>query len=172
MLISPAYLEQNKQLHSEPGYGTKGYHYAKEIIPLANALRSADILDYGCGQRTLEKALGLPIRNYDPCIPGLDSPPEPADIVVCTDVLEHIEPDCLDAVLDDLKRVTRHLGFFVVDTRPAVKILPDGRNAHLIQEPAEWWFPKFFSRWEIVQVATRFIRADKRCGFTVIVRNA
>ena len=64
-------------------------------------------------------------------------------------MLEHIEPELLDNVLDDLQRVTMGRGFFTVHTGPAVKILPDGRNAHLIQKPASWWLPKFMSRFEL-----------------------
>ncbi len=87
--------------------------------------------------------------GYDPAIEGLDDEPEPADLVVCGDVLEHIEPECLDAVLDDLKRCTVKAIFLTVATRPAKKTLSDGRNAHLIQQPAEWWLPKIMQRWEL-----------------------
>ncbi len=31
-----------------------------------------------------------------------------------------------------------------------MKVLPDGRNAHLIQQPAEWWMPKILKRFELV----------------------
>lgn len=170
MLISESYREQNRLLHSSGSFGFKGYHYAKEILPLCDALRTRDVLDYGCGQRSLERELGFPIRNYDPAIEGLSDPPQPADVVACTDVLEHIEPDCLDAVLDDLHRVTKIVGFYIIDTRPAVKTLPDGRNAHLIVEDGNWWFPKFHKRWTCVQMSHREIRPQKRCGLTVIVR--
>jgi S-adenosylmethionine:diacylglycerol 3-amino-3-carboxypropyl transferase len=68
-------------------------------------------------------------------------PPEPHDIVVCTDVLEHIEPDCLDDVLADIRRCTKKAALLVVATRPAMKTLSDGRNAHLIQEDFKWWEP-------------------------------
>jgi hypothetical protein len=32
---------------------------------------------------------------------------------------------------------------------PALKTLPDGRNAHLIQEPVEWWLPKIMQRFDL-----------------------
>ena len=35
-------------------------------------------------------------------------------------------------------------------TGPAKRILPNGRNAHLIQQPAAWWLPKFFARFELM----------------------
>ncbi len=166
MKISSDYLEQNRKLHAEGGYGISGTRWAKTVVNLAAVAGSRDVLDYGCGQRTLERDLGWPIRNYDPCIVGLDAPPEPADIVVCTDVLEHIEPECLDEVLDDLARVTRRIGFFVIATRPAEKLLPDGRNAHLIQEPVAWWLPKLTQRFARSQVK------EMAGEFAVVVRPA
>jgi hypothetical protein len=150
--ISPEYLEQNRKLHEVGNYGLSGQRWAPTVLNVSNVAGSRDILDYGCGQRTLERTLGFPIRNYDPCIPGLDAAPEPADVVVCTDVLEHVEPDCLDDVLDDLKRVTRKLAFIVIANRPAKKTLPDGRNAHLIQQPASWWLPRLEQRFQVSQV--------------------
>lgn len=151
MLITPEYLKQQKKLHEEGAYGFKGHHYAKQVAALCGYLGTSDVLDYGCGHQTLQKSLGFPIKQYDPCRPGFDAKPEPADIVVCTDVLEHIEPDCLDEVLDDLQRLVLGVGFFAVDTRPARKFLEDGRNAHLIQEPASWWFPKLYARFASVK---------------------
>lgn len=151
-LISDAYKAQNKTLHENEEYGTSGHKYAEVVRDIAFQLKTYDILDYGCGKRTLEKALGHPIKNYDPCIEGLDTAPEPADLVVSTDVLEHIEPDYLDNVLDDIERVTRRFAFVQVATRPAKKILPDGRNAHLIQEPMSWWLPKFAERFNIREI--------------------
>jgi Methyltransferase domain len=152
MKISQGYLEQNRRLHEAGNYGISGGRWTHPVMQLCEQLQTRDVLDYGCGQRMLEKGLGWSIRNYDPCIPGLDSPPDTADIVVCADVLEHIEPDCLDAVLDDLKRVVRRAGFFLIATRAADKVLPDGRNAHLIQEEPQWWMPKLEQRFRIGQV--------------------
>ena len=164
MKITPEYLEQNRRLHEKGYYGLRGERWAPTILNVCNTAGSRDVLDYGCGQRTLERALGFPIRNYDPAIPGLDAPPEPAQIVACTDVLEHIEPECLDDVLDDLRRVTRGIGFYVIATGPANKTLPDGRNAHLIQEPLGWWLPKLEQRFRVSQVK------EMSAEFAVVVR--
>lgn len=67
-------------------------------------------------------------------------------------MLEHIEETYLDAVLLDLKEITKRIGFFSVSTRPAIKTLPDGRNAHLIQKPSSWWLPKFCEHFEIAHL--------------------
>jgi hypothetical protein len=138
-VISPEYKALNEQMHRErEGYGVQGRYHVTQVRLLAR-LVSHDVLDYGCGKRLLEAGLGFPTRNYDPGIPGLDARPDPADVVVCLDVLEHIEPELLDEVLADLARVTRRAGYFTVSVTPATKTLPDGRNAHLIVQPREWW---------------------------------
>lgn len=140
MLITEDYRNLNRLLHeTRPDYGTSGKRYAEILRQMMAAFKTTDILDYGAGKLTLQEALGIPIANYDPCIPGLDSPPEPHDLVACTDVLEHIEPECLDDVLADIRRVTKKAAFLLVATRPAKKYLADGRNAHLIQEDFAWW---------------------------------
>lgn len=151
MLISDEYRQLNKSLHeSRKDYGSHGHRLAEFVSGLAANVGTEDILDYGAGKCTLANALPqLSVKNYDPAIPGIDELPEPSDMVVCGDVLEHIEPDCLDAVLDDLVRVTKKVVILAVATRPAKKTLPDGRNAHLIQQPYSWWLPKIWDRFVI-----------------------
>ena len=152
-LISQNYREQNSHLHTQhEGYGngiaTK--YWFPLIDMIAKTTAATSILDYGCGKGALGKALhGHIVIGYDPAVPGRDAPPDPADFVVCADVLEHIEPECLDAVLDDLQRLAVKGIFFAVATCPAIRILPDGRNAHLIQEGPDWWLPKIMARWDM-----------------------
>jgi hypothetical protein len=86
-------------------------------------------------------------------------------MVCCIDVLEHIEPALLDNVLDDLKRVTQRIGVFTVCCEEAKKFLSDGRNAHLIVQPAEWWLPRIMERFELHMFQKR---PD---GFMVLVTN-
>lgn len=157
MHISAEYREQNKKLHeTNEHYGVSSAKWGNEIKQLAGMFKVESILDYGCGKGELRYALGLMVlsavdyREYDPAIEGKDAIPEPADLVVCTDVLEHIEPEYLDAVLDDLQRLTKKSLFITVDTRPAKKTLADGRNAHLIQETEVWWLPKLMQRFRLL----------------------
>ena len=139
-LISAAYRDLNVSLHkTNLAYGVGGGKWAPTIVKLAEKIGSHSVLDYGCGKGYLAKAMPWPIWEYDPAIPEKSAAPRPADIVVCTDVLEHIEPEMLDYVLADLHRVTLRLGWFVIHTGPARKTLPDGRNTHLIQEGEKWW---------------------------------
>lgn len=152
MLISEAYRDLNTKLHeSNVHYGVSGAKWADEVKALAMQLGTTDVLDYGCGKCTLAKSLPeLKIHNYDPAIAEHSRTPNPHDVVVCTDVLEHIEPECLDDVLDDIRKLTKRAAFLVVATRPAKKILADGRNAHLIQHNYRWWLGKLLDRFELV----------------------
>ena len=145
MVITDDYRRLNRQLHAaKPTYGASGHKWVQWVDDLD------DILDYGCGKGTLCKALGRPIAEYDPAVPGKDTEPDPHDYVVCTDVLEHIEPDCLGDVLADIASKMRIGGFLVIATRPAKKVLPDGRNAHLIVESWEWWRKRLEEHMRIV----------------------
>ena len=151
MLITEQYKRLNEQLHKDrTDYGISGHKYARQVQDLARQIGASTILDYGCGKRTLERALGYAIANYDPAIAGCEAPPEPADLVVCTDVLEHIEVECLAEVLDDLKRVTKDMLILMVATRLATKKLADGTNAHKIVEQAKWWLPHIMARFTLV----------------------
>lgn len=154
-LISPEYKRLNAQLHLDNlAYGVGGGKHTKVVVQLAESLKTRSILDYGCGKGYLAKGIPFPIWEYDPAIPGKEEPPRPADLVVCTDVLEHIEPDKLAFVLDDLRRVVLKVGYFVIATGPSTKMLADGRNTHLIQAEADWWkktLKKFFAVGRIIQ---------------------
>lgn len=113
-----------------------------------------ELLDYGCGHRlslreTLKPTRAIRYQAYDPAVPEYSGEPEPSEMVVCIDVLEHIEPELLDNVLDHLESLTKRVLFATIATGPAGKNLPDGRNAHLIQKPSEWWIPKFVERFKL-----------------------
>lgn len=144
MLITPEYLALQKQLHAEnESYGISGAKYA-DIVRQISKWGRLSILDYGAGKCTLAKALGPAYRVtcYDPCIEALSEPPIPHPTVACTDVLEHIEPDLVNNVLADLRRLTMGKALLVINTGPARKVLADGRNAHICQQSPEWWMER------------------------------
>lgn len=151
--ISDDYLAQQRALHLLPqGYGGKGSRWASTVASLAKATRSYSVLDYGCGRGSLRPLLSelaplLDVREYDPAIPGKDGDPIFADLVVCTDVLEHVEPDKIGNVLRHLRCLARKAVFLVVCLRPANKDLPDGRNAHLLLRSAHWWDTQIQEAW-------------------------
>ena len=149
MLISPEYAALNAELHRQKESYGGIFTNAANFSRVADYYGTKDILDYGCGKGVLAKALSWMIKEYDPAIPGKDGPAEPADIVVCRDVLEHIEPECLEAVLSDLVRCVKKVGLFTIATGPSWKTLADGRNAHLIQRSCAWWREKLSAYFSI-----------------------
>jgi hypothetical protein len=161
MLISDNYREINRALHENTNYGRGGGGWKKAVVGLMGMYDTKDVLDYGCGKGTLKEKLNSQIKEYDPAIHGKDAPPEPADIVVCTDVLEHIEPGCLYDVLLDLKRVTKKVGFFTIALREARKTLSDGRNAHLIVKDAKWWLNVIREHFKIHHIDTDVSTVDE-----------
>lgn len=171
--ISDAYRQQQVELHTNPNYGVASLAFAPLVAKLAvdNSVKS--ISDYGAGKKHLQtalKAAGLDLayHPYDPAFPEYGSPTE-ADMVCCIDVLEHIEPDRLDAVLDDLASIMPRIGFFSIHTGPAGKVLPDGRNAHLIQQPARWWLPRLCEKFHIHHLQHHQMMGQ---GFWVVVSRA
>ena len=168
-LISEDYRKMQQQLHENPKYGMASVQFAPMVAQVIEATGANELLDYGAGKGRLGIALKqyiarpLPIHHYDPAIPAWSAPPQPCGFVACIDVLEHIEPALLDNVLDDLHRVTANVGVFTVHIGRAAKVLPDGRNAHLIQQPPAWWLPKFLERFELAN----FNRVAM--GFLVVV---
>lgn len=139
-LISDDYLKQNVLLHEiEPTYGTSSWQYADAVYVLCEKYHTRDVLDYGCGKGRLQDMLDFEIQQYDPAIPKHSRLPYPADIVICGDVMEHIEPECIDDVLIHIHELTQEVAYFVIATRAAAKTLPDGRNTHLIVEDERWW---------------------------------
>ena len=104
------------------------------------------VLDYGTGKGKLVERLraecpaAIAVQGYDPAVPAYaERPSQPADILTCLDVLEHIELASLDAVLREIHSLTRQFCYLVIDLQPAVKTLADGRNAHILLAPPEWW---------------------------------
>jgi hypothetical protein len=156
-VISEAYRSQQQELHKNPNYGVASLTYGPIVRQLITETGARSVSDYGAGKCNLKRKLdelgvtGLEYFPYDPAFPEYGEP-RPADLVCCIDVMEHIEPDCLDAVLEDLRAIVRKFGFITIHTGPAVKVLNDGRNAHLIQRPASWWLPLLCRYFEVIHL--------------------
>lgn len=171
ILLSDSYRAQQEKLHENPNYGVASIEYAPLVAEIVNNLGVTELCDYGAGKCNLMKTINekrlvkhpFKYLPYEPAIERFADKPEPAEMVACIDVLEHVEPQFLDNVLNDLERLTEVVGFFTVHCGPAVKVLDDGRNAHLIQQPPEWWLPKLMERFDL----QNFARTS--AGFHVVV---
>ena len=149
-LISDAYLEEQVYLHGKHRkgavYGSGGRQWASEINRIIIANECHSVIDYGCGKGYLAKHLICgDIQLYDPAIPAFTALPAKADLVICLDVLEHIEPQYLDNVLSHILSLSK-LFFISISLKVAGRYLRDGRNAHLILKDARWWETKLKDR--------------------------
>ena len=169
-LISSKYLALQRELHKNQHYGVASIGIASEVKDFFEAGKFKSISDYGAGKRNLFYTLTqLGLKNfnyypYDPVFPEY-GPPKASDLVCCIDVLEHIEEEFIENVLDDIRRITNKVGFFTIATGPAIKVLADGRNAHLIQKPPNWWLLKMCKRFEIEHLQ------KNPNGFLIIVKS-
>jgi len=173
-LISDANRDQQETLHQDPNYGRASLSFASIVGDTIIENDVSELLDYGAGKGRLGQKLQetIPdcpkIYHYDPAIPEWSALPAPCEFVTCIDVLEHIEPERLDDVLEDLERVTLRLGFFTVHTGAAQRVLPDGRNAHLIQEPPQFWLNKFMDRFELLFYKRTRTKGGQVGFFTIV----
>jgi hypothetical protein len=155
-MFSKKHRQQQQELHDAGSYGCGGNpdaNYPAVIRQLADAVKAEDILDYGAGSKLALKPYFFDY-HYTPydVIDDLYHIPRQHDLVICVDVLEHVEPKHLHDVLDHLEGLTLKALFASIHTGPANKTLSDGRNAHLIQQPMDWWMPKFFDRFDVQQM--------------------
>ena len=158
-VISENQKALNKSLHKKDaqfGNRADGAGLAHRLVQSIERLNKngacSSVLDYGTGKGALVENLrrsvdkSIVIDGYDPAIDKWDQKPERTyDIVTCLDVLEHIERNTIDFVIDDIKSYCNGLAYLVIDLQPAVKRLDDGRNAHVLLAPADWWLGKIGS---------------------------
>ena len=155
MEISNAQLKLNQSLHhKDTSFGNRYSAPGARNLPLALSRMHeiglcSSVLDYGTGKGKLVTRLkkelpnSIKVDGYDPAVEAYSKKPtEAVDILTCLDVLEHIEMSSIDAVLMDIKQLTNKFCYLVIDLQPAVKQLADGRNAHILLAPSDWWISK------------------------------
>ena len=138
MLISDEHRSLQYKLHvTSPDYGGEAVEYSPIISNIINSTQVDTVLDYGCGKGELANNLELDhrvaVHLYDPALPDIAESPDPQQMTVCVNVLDHVEDDCIDEVLDDLKRCTEYITFIVITE----------------EKPMEWWLPKIMERFRV-----------------------
>ncbi len=147
-------LELYKTMHKmNTSYGGGGIDCIAAISALIDFLKPKTILDYGCGKGGLVKALAekypnVKVYGYDPAVEKFSKMPvDKADLVVNTDVLEHIPEDELPETVARIASISQNV-FFHLHHAKAASILPNGENAHCtIWSPQQYanLFSKYFS---------------------------
>lgn len=171
------YYERGVQLGIS---GYTNYRWIPELtipmcIKIAEYLslpKNENILDFGCAKGFLVRAftdLGYSCDGVDISEYAISQAPSEIkhklflyneenlfgrwyNTVISKDVFEHIEPDNLSVILNNLAKITDRI-FCVVPLGDGKQyIIPEYENdiTHIIREPKEWWINHFMkSGWKI-----------------------
>jgi len=146
--------------------------HADEIGKLIKQYEVKKVLDYGCGHgdqyrapHRLHARWGLKwwdVTLYDPSFERIDEQPVGKwDLVVCSDVLEHIPEDQVEDTIGYLFMYARKLVWASVCCRPAKKnFLGTDINLHVTLKPVAWWEAKFIEVRSAMGLDTPFIISE------------
>jgi hypothetical protein len=151
-MISDDYKESLRKKHakaieSDMRWGASGYRYSGkwiESILIANP-QILTALDFGAGHCTLSDNIpDVCWTNYDPAIPGIDLPVIGRfDLVVATDVLEHVEPPMINQTIKEIGELSGYMIALDIPNEGTGGVLEDGpykgHDEHLIIQGAKWW---------------------------------
>ena len=153
MAISDDYKESMQVHHARPHFkwGESGFRYAGEFVK--NLLRKhpeiKSVLDYGAGHGRLGEGIcaqfsHLQWTDYDPGIAGISVLPDGVfDLVVSSDVMEHIEPDLLRKTIREQGDRARFFVLMDISCEPTGRAIDTGpfkgHDEHLIVEGGQWW---------------------------------
>ena len=119
------------------------------VADFVGKYQPTSVVDWGCANGFLLQRLAQDfayikhLGGYDPGNPDFDVIPAGTfDCLVSCDVIEHFEPCDLNQSLQLMQSKFDKSAFLIIACYPAKKILPDGRNAHLIVENCAWWMNK------------------------------
>ncbi len=147
-MISDTYKKILTDIHENTPFGKRS-KVPKHLEDFIKDVKPNTILDFGCGKGRLVDRLRedypkITVDGYDPGNKFFDKSLDDryVDLLISTDVLEHVEPEYIDDTLKYLSTKSKYI-YHLIALSPAKLILSDGRNAHLIQESPEWWKQKF-----------------------------
>lgn len=145
-------IAKYKAIYSSPDYAWYGRsnHGAPardEIL----SLNPASLVDIGCGHNDFAKSIrscGINATGVDFACPsadvvadatmGLPFRDKEFDMLTAFDMLEHVRPDSVDAVLSELRRVSRRFCFAIAYCDSQTKS-PSGGTLHPTVRPDGWW---------------------------------
>lgn len=127
------------------------------IKNLIDRIGAKSVLDYGCGKALMYRSSPIEVEGksynnikeywgvdqiflYDPGHqPYSQLPTQKADLVVCTDVLEHCPDQDVVWILKEIFSYASKGVYLNISCYPARKKLPNGENAHCTIRPQHWW---------------------------------
>jgi 2-polyprenyl-3-methyl-5-hydroxy-6-metoxy-1,4-benzoquinol methylase len=137
-------IEQYKILHkNKESYGNGNANASALYAQFFGKNNIKSVLDFGCGKGNLVnklKGMGYECDGYDPSIEQYrDFPDKKYDCVISNDVFEHLEETNIVDEFNLIKKTEAKFLYFIIHTKKASNVLPDGQNCHTIVRPKEWW---------------------------------
>jgi len=149
--ISSEYKDELNKKHKNEKWGVTGAKYSGGAI--WNLLRTRKYLltalDYGAGRGSVAQAFpDISWTEYDPGILEKSIRPNGRfDLVTCTDVMEHVEIEYVDAVIADLAEYTGKVLFMDIACFPTNSVFAsgpyEGEDVHITVREPQWWIDKF-----------------------------
>ena len=172
--ISDEYKNQIEILHSQNKMGKNSKRKIPKLFNMPEFLekyKPNSIIDYGCGSGGVVNHLSekyTVVDGYDPCVEKYSTyPNKKYDVLISMDVLEHIEPDLLDKNLKSISKLFTKSAYLDIHTSASPTFLPDGRNAHLIQEQPDFWRKKILKNMN-VKIVDEFWRDPVKKGARIL----
>jgi len=151
MTISSEYRDALTEFHERSNWGVTGAIYGGPTLTnLFEAFPEIEtILDYGCGEGALkkyfdDKGVQKNWTLYDPGMPQYKEKPKGTfDLVITTDVLEHVEPHMMSAVLKELSEYSNDFLYNDIACYLTNKQFPFGpyigQDLHINLEAPDTW---------------------------------
>lgn len=128
------------------------------VAGLCRKFNARSVLDYGAGKGGFYQQTNLKLSNgerfnsvkelwavdsitcYDPGYePFSKLPTGKFDGVISTDVWEHCPEEDLPWIIDEIFSYANKFIYANVACYPALKVMPNGENAHCTIKPTHWW---------------------------------
>jgi 2-polyprenyl-3-methyl-5-hydroxy-6-metoxy-1,4-benzoquinol methylase len=132
---------------------------ADKLLEEVNNRKSVTILDYGCGlgthwhkqvwvnnTKSIMNVLGEKVQGfyrYDPAYELYSKPPLCTfDLVICSDVLEHVPDEYLEEFFFNINNYVKKDGmiFYSISTKLSKNSFDDGTNMHVNIKSVDEWF--------------------------------
>lgn len=141
------YIKQYELLYKiKKNYGKTSIKLYDMLEKIINDLNILSILDYGCGKSKLldliKKNKKIKVYKYDPAIKKYSKlTKNKVNLVICTDVLQHVPLYDLDRVLKEIKSKGVYVLFYIKCTNHKTK-LPNKTYANCTVYDKKWWLEK------------------------------